>query len=81
MADIEFITVSELTEMVKNGDAISATAKKVSQVEGYYLHLNINATERTLSTYLSDKPRFFRRSDALLKEAAKIGLDFVGFEL
>jgi hypothetical protein len=45
------------------------------------LRLKFEDGERVMSTYLSDKPRLFKRSDALLKEAEKLGLGSVTFEL
>lgn len=79
MSEAKLINTSELTKQVDSGAQIEATAKRVENVDGYLLHLVVDGNSLTLSTYLSDNPRLFKRADALLKEATKIGIKSVTF--
>jgi hypothetical protein len=80
MVDL-LINTADLKERIASDDVPSAKACSVEGVEGYLLRLKFEDGERVMSTYLSDKPRLFKRSDALLKEAEKLGLGSVTFEL
>jgi hypothetical protein len=77
------INTADLAALVESKANVEATARKPSSdiVDGFLLHIKSGKNEMVLSTYLSDKPRLFKRSDALLKEATKMGLSSVRFEL
>lgn len=75
------INVSDLSLLVKSSASVKAIARAPESIDGFLLYIESGGEEKLLSTYLSDKPRLFKRSDALLKEAAKIGLSSVCFEL
>lgn len=77
------INTADLTALVKENTKIEAIARSPTSdiVEGYLLFFEAPSETLVLSTYLSDKPRLFKRSDALLKEAGKMGLSSVRFEL
>jgi len=75
------INTADLCAMVESSTAVEAIARTPESVEGFLLHLKSGDKEMVLSTYLSDKPRLFKRADALLKEASKMGLPSVCFEL
>ncbi len=75
------INTSDLKEAISTGDTVHAEAERISGVDGFVLRVRINDERKTLSTYLSDKPRLFKRSDALLKEARKLGLTSITFDL
>lgn len=77
------INTADLTALVKDNAEIKAIARSPQNdiVEGYLLFVEAPGESMVLSTYLSDKPRLFKRSDALLKEAGKMGLSSVRFEL
>jgi len=79
----QLINTATLAALVESKADIEAIARKLSSdiVEGFLLHIKSAEDEMVLSTYLSDKPRLFKRSDALLKEATKMGLSSVRFEL
>ena len=78
MSDNLLINTSDLTKLIAEGKAtIVAKAHPVSGIDGWIMVLFIDDVKKTLSTYLSDKPRFFKRSDALLKEAENMGLPSV----
>jgi len=79
----QLINTAALAALVESKADIEAIARKLSSdiVEGFLLHIKSAEDEMVLSTYLSDKPRLFKRSDALLKEATKMGLSSVRFEL
>jgi hypothetical protein len=77
------INTADLTKLVKSKEPVEVVAKKPSSdtVDGFLLHIKSGENEMVLSTYLSDKPRLFKRSDALLKEAVKMGIGQVIFVL
>lgn len=80
----ELINVSRLTEMVQSGtETLTAVAKPINGdlLQGHFLHVSNGMQTWVVSTYLSDKPKHYKRPDALLKEANKIGLSQVLFEL
>ncbi len=79
----KLINTSDLALLVKEEPSLIATAKtpESDMIEGYFLHLKCGDEDLVLSTYLSDKPRLFKRSDALLKEAKKLGIGAVTFEI
>lgn len=75
------INTSDLSRHIEAHGKINATANQVSGVVGYIMQVEIGSEQKTLSTHLSDKPRLFKRSDALLKEASKLGIAAVTFSL
>jgi hypothetical protein len=79
------INTAELRALVAAKTPMVATARPMQSVEGFLLFLkkgdDAKEDEMVLSTYLSDKPRLFKRADALLKEASNNGLTEVLFEL
>ncbi|MBL4625780.1 MAG: hypothetical protein JKY42_11675 [Flavobacteriales bacterium] len=75
------INTADLRALIKSDRNVEAIAKTPKSVDGFVLHLNTSEGEKVLSTHLSEKPRLFKRSDALLKEAGKMGLKKVIFEL
>jgi hypothetical protein len=75
------INTSDLRALLEANAKIEAIARALEGVDGFLLHLNSGGKEMVLSTYLSDKPRLFKRADALLKEASNIGLPSVRFDL
>jgi hypothetical protein len=79
----ELINTADLSALVKSQVSIEAVARKpnIDTVDGYLLHFKTDGKELVLSTYLSDKPRLFKRADALIKEATNMGLPSVSFEL
>lgn len=80
---IDLINISSLTELAQDSSkTLIPIAKPVNGdlLQGFYLHISDNANDWVVSTYLSDKPKHYKRSDALLKEAKKIGLPPVLFE-
>jgi hypothetical protein len=76
---IPLINVSDLTRSITANEVTEVWAKPTTGIAGFCLYMKINNKEMMLSTYLSNKPRHFKRADALLKEAGKIGLDEVKF--
>lgn len=81
MTTTVLINTSQATAEIAKVEPTEGTAHKVEAVDGYILKLTIGKEVKTLSTYLSDKPRLFKRSDALLKEAKNLGLKNVNFIL
>jgi hypothetical protein len=79
--DKRLVNTADLRILIASKVAIEATAKAPESVEGFLLHIKTKKDDMVLSTYLSDKPRLFKRADALLKEATKVGLSSVRFEL
>ncbi len=79
---VELINTSSLTEMASNKE-LTAVAKPVKgfMLQGHSLHILDGDKEWIVSTYLSDKPKLYKKADALLKEAKKMGLHKVTFEL
>ena len=78
MSDNLLINTSDLTKLITEGKSnIVAKSHRVSGVNGWVMVLFINDVKKTLSTYLTDQPRLFKRSDALLKEAENMGLTSV----
>lgn len=77
----ELINTADLKKKIIDGENIEAVAKTLEAIEGYYLQLNTAHKSLVLSTYLSDKPKLFKRADALLKEAANFGFTGVFFDL
>lgn len=76
----QLLSVSEVKEITLNGEVISALAIKPSDtVSGYLLYINTADQEITLATFFNE-PRLFKRADALLKEANKLGLQSVTFD-
>lgn len=76
----KLINVATVKERLEKGDAIKAKALRCKAAPGYLLHLYDDQEEMILSTWLSDNPRLFKRSDALLKEAENMGLPEVLFD-
>ena len=74
------INVADLRALIEENIDVEAIASEIDGVEGYLLNLNTIDKKMVLSTYLSTKPRLFKRSDALLKEARELGLTSVKFE-
>jgi hypothetical protein len=67
--------------MVKTNDiSCEAQPDNGSCIKSRMLDRNEWTKEFILSTYLSSKPRLFKRSDALLNEARDLGLKSVKFE-
>ncbi len=79
---VELINTSSLTELASNKE-LTAVAKPVEgfMLQGHSLHVSDGDQEWVVSTYLSDKPKLYKKADALLKEAKKMGLLKVTFEL
>jgi hypothetical protein len=80
----ELINVSTLTEFAQDEiKSLTAIAKPFNGdlLQGYLLHVSDSDSQWVVSTYLSDKPKLYKKADALLKEAKKIGLAQVCFEL
>ncbi len=79
----ELINVSSLTELAQDKTSLTAIAKPFNGdlLQGHLLHVSDGDSQWVVSTYLSDKPKLYKRADALLKEAKKIGLAQVCFEL
>lgn len=77
----ELINTADLSKLLNETPEISATAHQIDGVEGFTLHVLHSDREFVLSTYLSSKPRLFKRADALLNEAKNIGLKSVIFPL
>lgn len=78
--EIPLINVADLTKAIESGENVQAQAVTIEGiVDGYLLDVKIKGKTNRLSTYLSAKPRLFKRSDALLKEAQKVGLTSVTF--
>lgn len=76
------INTSDLKALIKeNKVTIVAKSHRIINANGWVMELYIDDVKKTLSTYLSDSPRLFKRSDALLKEAEKMGLPYVICEL
>ncbi len=77
------ISTADLKLRINKKEQVIAKAKPVSSdlVAGYLLHLTISSKDYVLSTWRSDKPRLFKRSDALLSEVAKFGIKEVIFEI
>ena len=75
------INTADLSTLVASNADIEVIARGTDNVEGFLLHIKSGKDEMVLSTYLSNKPRLFKRSDALLKEAQKMGLRRVCFDL
>ena len=77
------INTADLKAKIQAETPIEAVARPVDSdfVKGHLLYLSGEGKEWVLSTYLSDKPRLFKRADALLKEAANLGLSAVRFEI
>lgn len=77
----KLINTAALSALVESNQSIEATAKPFTNVDGYFLAIQAGDEELVLSTYLTDKPRLFKRSDALLKEAKSIGLVKIVFDM
>jgi hypothetical protein len=77
----DLINVSDLRELMKSDSNLDISAKTIEGVEGYVLNIKTADNTLVLSTYLSDKPRFFKRADALIKEAKKLNINSVIFEI
>lgn len=79
---VELINTSSLTELASNKE-LTAVAKPFEglMLQGHSLHVSDGDQEWVVSTYLSDKPKLYKKADALLKEAKKMGLTKVTFEL
>jgi hypothetical protein len=75
------INVSDLTDYISSHGPTKAWAKPMKDVGGYCLFVMVGNEERVLSTYLAHNPRLFKRADALLKEAGKMGLAEVSFKI
>ncbi len=75
------INTAALTAHIKEHGQVPATANSISGIGGYFLKVEISGKLTVLSTYLSDKPRVFKRAESLLKEAKKMGLTAVLFPL
>jgi len=75
------INTAALTAYAKEHGQVPAIALGIESIEGYILQVDLDGQINVLSTYLSDKPRVFKRADALLKEAKKMGLTTVSFSL
>jgi hypothetical protein len=75
------INTADLKELILNSENVTAIAIRQEMIEGYLLHIEANSEQYVLSTYLSNKTRLFKRSDALLKEARSLGFKTVEFEL
>lgn len=77
------INTADLKARIEANEPITAVARPINSevTTGHLLHLSGEEKEWVLSTWRSDNPRLFKRSDALLTEAAKLGLRSVTFEL
>lgn len=77
------INTADLKIKIEENEQLSAVARPVNSgfTTGYLLHISSESEAWVLSTWRSDKPRLFKRSDALLTEAHKLGLKAVNFEL
>lgn len=81
---VELINVSSLTELAQDdAKQLVATAKPFNgdMRQGHLLHVTDGSQKWVVSTYLSDTPKLYKRADALLKDAKKMGLSSVTFEL
>lgn len=81
MTSKRLVPISELKKLVENNEIKKATARTFKHTDGHFLELETENETLVLSTYLSDNPRWFKRSDALIKECKKLGLTFLGFDL
>lgn len=74
------IKVGEIKELLAAGKAIDLNAKVAPRGGGFYVDVVVDEEVHLLATYLS-KPRLFKRSDALLKEMAKLGFNQLVFDI
>ena len=84
MEPVDLINVSRLAELIQSeAESLTAVAKAFSGdlLQGHLLYISDGHNQWIVSTYLSDKPKLYKRADALLKEAKKLGLSQVSFEL
>ncbi len=77
----KMINTASLKKLLESNGVVIAFAQSFEDIDGYMLHIESGDNQLVLSTYLSDKPRMFKRADALIKEARNIGLDSVRFDL
>ncbi|EGQ9333580.1 TPA: hypothetical protein I6715_003368 [Vibrio cholerae] len=81
---VELINVSSLAELILDSTkSLKAVAKPFNGglLQGHLLYISDGHSQWVVSTHLSDKAKLYKRADALLKEAKKLGLSQVSFEL
>lgn len=74
------INVADLRKLIETTNNLDISAVTIEGVEGYILNIKTEREVMVLSTYLSDKPRLFKRADALIKEAKNLDIHSVTFE-
>ncbi len=75
------INTATLTKHITDHGQVPATAIQIEGIEGHVLEVVINDEVHVLSTWRSNHGRAFKRADSLLKEAKKMGLTSVVFQL
>lgn len=81
---VALINTSSLAELIQSHPAsLKAVARPFNGdlYQGHLLQITDGDNKWVVSTYLSDKVKLYKRADALLKEAKKLGLSQVCFEL
>lgn len=63
----DLINVSDLRELMESTNSMEVSATTIEGADGYILNIKTERRVMVLSTYLSDKPRLFKRADALIK--------------
>lgn len=78
---VELMNTSSLTELAKE-KTLTGRARSFEGVlsQGYLLAVTDGDQEWVVSTYLSDSPKLYKKADALLKEAKKMGVTEVTFK-
>lgn len=81
MSELVYINTSKLAEWAAEKPLIATVME--SYLGSYVLKISEpgQSQEWIVSTYLSDKPKLYKKADALLKEAKNLGLKTVCFEL
>lgn len=75
------INVADLRKLIETTNNLDISASTIEGVEGYILNIKTADSSLVLSTYLSDKPRLFKRADALIKEAKNFDIKSIKFEI
>ena len=76
-----FINVADLRKLIESTNNFDVSATTIEGVEGYILNVKTADSCFVVSTYLSDKPRLFKRADALIKEAKSLNIKSITFEI
>lgn len=77
----KLINVADLRKLIESASKLEVSATTIEGVEGYILNIKTVDSSLVLSTYLSDKPRLFKRADALIKEAKSLNIKSITFEI